>query len=210
MLVLQGNYPALEAESLPSSCYNAFGGHITAPARMDLDGQGEWHSVEYSCDSSGVLSWADWTNTSTVSLLGLDASYAPGGAMHGTKEYYNELGAVSDVQIRGVLYHPDLNRFVTVDSMALFQESGELMIIRMFGRSASLLGGPRCGVGAAAVIVVRRVASVCFSSTDEFLTSCPAACNAIQVLSTCCPAQTRRSSKAVSHRRWSLSSSSCW
>ena len=81
--------------------------------------------MEYSCDSvTGKLAWTEWTNATTMALLGLDASYAYGGTMHESPEYFDELGAVSDVQIRGVLYHPDLNRFVTVDSMALFQESG--------------------------------------------------------------------------------------
>jgi len=54
-----------------------------------------------------------------------------GGELHGTAEYFQQVGSVSDIQMRGVLYHPDLNRFVTLDSIALFQPSGADLVLTL-------------------------------------------------------------------------------
>ena len=125
----QDNYPSIAAESLPDACYEAFGGHITAIDRTDLDGEDNWKNVHYGCGHYGGVAWADWDNQTTADLIGLNASLAYGGELYGTPEYYQTIGAVSDIEIRGLLYHPDLNRFATVDAKASFQSSGLVNVL---------------------------------------------------------------------------------
>lgn len=117
----------MKPASLPAACYEAFDGYTPVQSRTDLDGDGVWFDMPYTCDTNGAIRWANWTNETTAAMLGLDDSMVYGGASYGTADYFDAVGAVSDVQIRGVLYHPDLNRFVTVDMLALFQPSGMLL-----------------------------------------------------------------------------------